>query len=50
MAKKYKFKNVKYSVIMVFVKELEDGRWLLEHQEYKRLTYKAKPEELEEVL
>ena len=50
MEKYYKFKNVKHSVVLVFIEELEDGRWLLENKEYKGLTYKAKPEDLEEVL
>ena len=45
----YKFKNVKHSVIMVFVTKHKDGSWILENAEYKGLLYKAKPEELEEV-
>lgn len=45
----YKFKNVKHSVIMVFVMMNKDGEWILENKDYKGLLYTAKPEDLEEV-
>ncbi len=51
--KKYKFKNVKYSVVMRVIKitdEFPDGTILLENAEYKGLYYTVKSmDELEEV-
>lgn len=45
----YKFKNVKHSVIMVFVMMNKDGEWILENKDYKGLLYTTKPEDLEVV-
>ena len=47
--KQYKFKNVKYSVIMNLEGINEEGLYLLSNRDYPTIKYKAKPEELEEV-
>lgn len=43
----YKFKNVKHSVIMKFIKFEDDGTMLLENVDYKGLFYHAKVEDVE---
>ena len=45
----FKFKNVKHSVTMKFLRVDEDGCWTLENTQYKGLLYKAFPDELEVV-
>ena len=47
--KRYKFKNIKNSVIMVLISKDKDGNCVLENAHYKGLMHKAKWEELEEV-
>ena len=47
--KQYKFKNVKYSVIMNLESINEEGLYLLSNRDYPTIKYKAKLEELEEV-
>lgn len=52
MDKIYKFKNVKHSVLMRFLKESGTGRckkWIMENKDYKGLIYFVKPDEVEEV-
>ena len=49
MEKRYKFKNIKHSVIMVLINKDKDGNCVLENEHYKGLIHKAKWEELEEV-
>lgn len=49
MAKIYKFKKVKHSVLMKLVKVNQDGMYVLENKDYKGIVYFASPEELEEV-
>lgn len=49
MAKFYKFKNLKHSVLMKLVKKNQDGMYVLENKDYKGIVYIASPEELEEV-
>ena len=49
MAKIYKFKKVKHSVLMKLVKVNQDGMYVLENKDYKGLIYIADPSEVEEV-
>ena len=46
----YKYKNVKHSVILRFIRvERDTGRYFFENKYYKGLYYTAEPEEVEEV-
>ena len=47
--KQYKFKNVKYSVIMNLLSIDEEDNCYLENAQYKGLLYKAKLSEIEEI-
>lgn len=45
----YKFKDVKHSVFMKFIKEAQDGKLIMENKDYKGLMYIVTPDEVEEV-
>lgn len=49
--KYYKFKNVKHSVILKFVRcETGSGKkWVMENRDYKGLMYSVNPDEVEEI-